>query len=49
MMGMGDLQRKHKIVDAPTGTSIDIYLVSVERLARYFDPNMKIVPPFLLI
>lgn len=43
MMAMGDLQRKYRIVAEPAWTSIAVSLVSVEGLARHFDPDMNIV------
>ncbi len=43
MMGMSDLQRKYKIVTHPAWSSIAVSLVSVEGLARYFDPDLNIV------
>jgi len=43
MMGMGDLQRKYKIVADPTWTSIAVSLVSVEGMARFLNPDMRIV------
>ncbi len=43
MMGMTDLQRKYKIVANPAWSSIGISLISVEGLARYFDPDLNIV------
>ena len=42
MMAMGDLQRKYRIIADPCWTSIAISLVSIEGLARYFDPEMNI-------
>ncbi len=43
MLGMSDLQRKHKIVTNPAWSSIAVSLVAVEGLARYFDPDLNIV------
>ncbi len=42
MMALGDIQRKYKIVASPVWTSIGVSLVSIEGLARHFDPGLNI-------
>ncbi len=43
IIGLGGLQRKYKIVAQPTWTSIGVSIVSVEGLARHFDPELNVV------